>query len=114
MNTHTVIKGDLTDTDVLSPFSKGDTDVNNVLSNGTWVCKSAVVKFLGDTPILLKTVTDKSTDDKGYNVYLDPSETATLPVGKYIWVSQITNSSSSPVYNKEYRVILKVTEQGIV
>ena len=85
--------------------------------DSNWTCKIAVNDPGGNAIVAARAVTTKTGDNTKFVAYLTPSETAQLAVTgdytDYEEVIQLTNSTITPSFNREYKTILRVIEDGI-
>ena len=90
--------------------------------DGNWNCKYSVLDCDDAVVVAATAVTDKTTDTNGqerYVVAVTPTQSATLtvPAGEpwldYTWVIQLENTTTTPPYNKEHAITLRVRRQGI-
>jgi len=96
----------------MSPFADGNGGASN-LTNTAYTCRTIVVAALGDTPIVDVTITNTSTDLMYFQVVLEPADTALLAEGNYIWITEVYNASTDPIFRKEKHIDLSVLPQGI-
>ena len=90
--------------------------------DANWNCQQAVLDCDGVVVIAASTVADKTTDEQGkerFVVAVSPSDSATLtvpdgePYQDYLWVIQLENTGTTPPYNKEHMMTLRIRAQGI-
>jgi hypothetical protein len=113
-----VFRGDLSDIKNVRPGIDG----YPTTLPGTAVCKIKVIDQDGTEVVAERTVTDKMTDTDGNERFVAailPSETTsiTLPTGEashdYTWIIEIADTNTTPPFNKEHHITLRVFEQGI-
>jgi hypothetical protein len=119
-----VYQGDLTDYIYVrpGPLNAGDPIGAN------WTCQVAVLNNSDAEELAARAVTDKSTveienedgsktNEECFVCYLLPSETAILSEDTdnnfHTWVIEIKNATTSPPFNLEKHIFLKVNKQGI-
>ena len=108
-----VYVGDTTDIVYIRPSA-----LDGAAMDGNWTCSQQVNDESGNEVIGEASVTEKSSDDTEFKVYLTPSQTGTLSGSGntytlYDWVIQVVNDSASPPYRKETHLSLRVFNQGI-
>ena len=111
--TQRIRQGDVTDTFLMSPFPGGDGGASN-LGNTAYTCRSIVVAALGDAPLVDVTITrTDSATNMYFGVALEPADTNGLAAGNYLWITEIYNASTDPIYRKETHIDLVVMPQGV-
>lgn len=113
-----IARGDTSDVMLTRPDVPGLANALDV----NWVCKQSVLDCDGVVVVAAAVVTSKSVDEHGHErfvVAVEPadSDLLTVPAGEpymeYDWVIQLENTTTTPPYNKEHRITLRVREQGI-
>lgn len=101
--------GDLTDLVYLAPSV-----LEGATIDSNWSCTQRVVDPNGVEVIASTAVTEKSTDNTEFKVYLTPTQTgAFTTTGDYTWYIQLSNSTLTPPFVKETHLVLRVSDQGI-
>lgn len=97
---------------------QGDsTDVVNIKIEGVtdyslYSCNTVIVKNIGDTPIVDKTITPDAVE--GFDVFITPVESALLSEGLYKIVCELTKTEATIVtYRKEVHGVITVEKAGI-
>ena len=110
-STQAIIKqGDTTDTFQVSPFPLGELVEN--LSDPGWSCRSVVTNKLGGTIVIDNPVTTKTVDDLYFETSLASPDTDILDAKAYIWIIEIENLLTTPIYRREHHISLVVEKQG--
>ncbi|MBL4781783.1 MAG: hypothetical protein JKX92_06030 [Porticoccaceae bacterium] len=113
-----LFQGDTSGVKLTRPDMPGVTDA----LDGNWICQQAVLDCEGVVVVAVATVADKTTDAQGkerFVVAVSPSDSATLavpngePYQDYTWVIQLENPTTTPPYNKEHMMTLRIRAQGI-
>jgi hypothetical protein len=80
--------------------------------DANWSGKWAIVTALGTTPLVSGTMA-KSGDNMSFQQRITPTNTLAVPVGTYILITQIDNSTLA--YSSEItQTKIQITTQGIV
>jgi len=110
-STQAIIKqGDTTDTFQVSPFPLGELVEN--LSDAGWTCRSVVIPRIGVAPVIDNPVTTKTVDDLYFETSLASPDTDILDAKAYIWIIEIENLLTTPIYRREHHISLVVERQG--
>ena len=112
VNNVVIKQGDISDTFEVSPFPANE--AVQTLSDPGWTCRSVVVNKLGGDVIIDNTVTDTTTNDLYYTTELAPPDTDILDTKGYIWIIQIQNLTTTPIYRKEHHINLAVEGEGAI
>lgn len=110
VNNVVIKQGDISDTFQVSPFVEGEAVQN--LSDPGWTCRSVIINKVGGDVIVDNAVTAKTADDLYFETQLAPPDTDVLDVKGYIWVIQIENLITTPIYRKEHHINLSVEAEG--
>ena len=118
-------------TEIIEMFQGATSDVKLVRPDmpglpdaldGNWVCKYSVLDCDGEVAVAAKIVTEKTVDENNkdrFVVAVLPAESAILevddnePYVDYRWSIQLENTTTTPPYNKEHSITLRVKAQGI-
>jgi len=107
MSSVSVVQGDLSGS--LNPRPSVLVDGDPIDSN--WVCNTRLISPAGIT-VIDRMITEKTQDGMRFVVYISESETAALEVDTYTWVIELSNATTTPIYNVEQTYGLEVEPQS--
>lgn len=82
--------------------------------NGSWKCHIGVTDENDRVVMAKREVTAKTSDGLRWLAALTPAETGALAPGAYYnMVIEVSNTTTTPPFNKEKRVQFKLLHQGI-
>lgn len=92
-----------------------DNDGNNTTMDSNWKCFKGVCDVPGDgrTMLIASTEVSLSDDNLYFPVGLTPTETAGLEEGYCYVIAEISNSTLTPAFKREYQRKIKIKPQGI-
>lgn len=81
-----------------------------------WECRTSLIDKRGNVIISPRLETTLTDDNLNWVIYLTEDDTAlvnvpNLPV-EVIWVIEVRNPATVPVYNREQHILVKVKKQG--
>ena len=106
----TIKQGDTTDTFQISPFPLGETV--EALTDAGWTCRSIVVAKLGGIELINNNVATLTADNLYFETALGSPDTDILDAKAHIWILEMENLTTTPVYRKEHHISLVVQQQG--
>lgn len=82
-----------------------------------WTCKTSVIDRRGNVIVDPRLETVLSDDKRSWIVYLSPTDTGLVDVPNLpvdvVWVIEVTNPATVPVYNREQHILVTVKKQGL-